>query len=171
MRLGFTCYTAMFQAERRRKFLEECLNDRYAGELAAKRENKRKFRIKTILGHASHWFLGRAMNNWCQYVIIRREEKRRMKSIIFAMTHGKLRSAINKWKRTIRELDKLEEISDELWGKGRCVLCLCLNRICSVLTPVHEYDATIRRPTAGLWYGSTCCAAIWKAISNLCSAK
>ena len=110
---------AFHSAERKRKFLEECLNDRYAGQLATMRENKRKFRVKTILGHASHWFLGRAMNNWCLYVEIRREEKRKMKSIMFAMQQCKLRAAMNKWVRTLRELDKLENISDELWGKGR----------------------------------------------------
>lgn len=41
-----------------------------------------------------------------------------MRSIIFAMQQCKLRSALNKWVRTMRELDALEDISEDLWGKG-----------------------------------------------------
>ena len=106
------------EKQRQVKFLEECLQERYAGQLATQRENRRKFRMKTILGHASHWFLGRALNSWCQFVEIRRDERAKMKQIMFAMQQCKLRAAMNKWVTTLRELDQLEEISDDLWGKG-----------------------------------------------------
>ena len=82
------------------------VSSRYAGELAAMRENKRKFRGKMILGHASHWFLGRAMNSWREFVNRRREEKAKMRNIIYAMTQCRLRAAINKWRTTMREVGR-----------------------------------------------------------------